>query len=76
MGDMAAVALAEALEMEHLRDEYVQGQVTAQEAYDLGITDSYGTEQEGVEAAWDRSSIGTCEELDREIDHLLRIIGG
>ena len=67
MGEMADFALEGVIEEEFARDEYVSGHMSMQEAYDRGFLDEMSTEQEGVQAAWDRAGIHNAESLDREI---------
>lgn len=79
MGEMADMALIAVLEMESLRDDYVCGHMSDVDAFDHGFVDPVGTEAEGMQTAWDRQSIGTEEELDRdvrELGYLLDSLGG
>jgi hypothetical protein len=68
MGDMADYARESDEEAEHQMDRYVNGCMDNEEAYDRGILDERGIEQEGVQEAWDRSLIGTLEELNSAIE--------
>lgn len=70
MGEMADSVLVEVLEMESLRDDYVCGHLSDSDAYELGFLDSSGMECEGMQTAWDRHSINTRKELQREVDEL------
>jgi len=67
MGEMADMALDDLSTMEGLRDDYVNGYMDQNEAFDNGFIDSYGTEQEGIQAAWDRNPIPTEENLDNAL---------
>lgn len=67
MGDMADFALADVIEMENRRDQYVDGTMSDEEAFEHGFVDSLGVEQEGIQAAWDRSEIPSREYVNSEI---------
>ena len=64
---MADMALESVGIMEGLRDDYVTGEMSQEEAFEYGFIDSYGTEQEGIQAAWDRDFIPTEENLNNAL---------
>lgn len=72
MGDMADMALDDVFIMEGLRDEYVEGNVSLQEAYEHGFVDQMGVEQEGIQEAFDRASIGSIDSLNNELSHTIK----
>jgi hypothetical protein len=67
MGDMADFAIEGVIEMENLRDQYVNGDMSMQEAFDHGFLDPMGGEQEGIDDAWNRSFIPSKDNLDQEL---------
>ena len=71
MGMHADDTVYATIDMEALRDEYVNGDISSEDAFDLGFLDASGMEQEGMEAAWDRSLIGTPSDLSHELRHAL-----
>ena len=71
MGMHAGDAVYSSIDMEALRDDYVNGGISSGDAFDLGFLDASGMEQEGMEAAWDRSLICTPSELSHELRHAL-----
>ena len=68
MGDMADFALEDVAAEEHARDEYVNGDMSMQEAFERGFLDPMGVEQEGIQDAWDRSEILTARGIDKELE--------
>ena len=67
MGQHAEDAISDVISEEFARDKYVSGYTSMQEAYDCGFIDEVGTEQGGIQEAWDRSIIPTIENLNTEI---------
>lgn len=63
---MADYELQSVMHMEGLRDSYVDGDVLPEDALEYGFIGVDGTEQEGVKEAWDRSEIGTREQLESQ----------
>lgn len=61
MGDMSDFFNQEIEVQESLRDDYVNGEISAQDAYDHGFLDETGNETGGMQEAWDRSPILTLE---------------
>lgn len=72
MGEMADYAIDQVCTMEGLRDDYVNGNMSMNDAFDHGFIDSTGCEQEGIQDAWDRNGFPTREYLDNEISHSLK----
>ena len=70
MAEMADYELISLAEYSYIADAYVSGELSLEDAYDMGFIDEYGTEQEGVQEAWDRNSIGTLENIDNEMRFL------
>lgn len=70
MGEMADMALIAVLETESLRDDYVCGHMSDEDAFDHDFLDPLGVEAEGMQTAWDRQPVGTKEELDRDVREL------
>jgi hypothetical protein len=66
MADMADMFLYEVIEEENNRDSYCSGLMSPEEAFERGYLDTLGVEV-GMQEAWDRSSIGTLEELKQEL---------
>ncbi len=66
MGEMADMALDCAFEEEADADEYVQGDMSMEDAYEHGFLDSTGAEV-NMEDAWERSPIPTPEALDQQL---------
>jgi hypothetical protein len=71
MGDMAEMALDRAFTEEYQLDEYVQGNYSMEEAFEHGFLDASGMEQEGVQAGWDRATIGP-DEIENELKHAIK----
>jgi hypothetical protein len=67
MSEQADYVLQDIAVMDDLRDQYVNGLMPDEEAYHLGFVDEMCTEQEGIQEAWDRSSIPTVENLNTEL---------
>ena len=74
MGDMADFELESVVTMEGLRDNYVSGDMDMHEAYEHGFLDEMGIEQEGIQAAWDRSEIPTIDNLNNQLSHAVKDI--
>ena len=68
MGEMADMALEECIDMEAMRDDYVNSYMGIQEAYDIGFIDEMGVEQKGIQDAWNRSEIPTYENIAKELE--------
>jgi len=74
MGDMADMALDNALRDEMYADEYVSGGMSSEEAMDHGFLDATGTEAPELGWFWDRQQIPTPENLDHELEvNILRL---
>ena len=58
MSEFTGYALERACGEESQLDDYVNGNMSNQDAHDCGILDAQGCEQSGVQAGWDRSAIG------------------
>jgi len=67
MSEQANYALQDIAMRESLADDYVNGSMSLQDAYEYGFIDETGTEQEGVQSAWDRSFIPTTENVDNAL---------
>ena len=74
MGEHARYALQSVAIAEGLRDDYVQGRLDPEEAYEYGILDEMGVELEGTQEAWDRSKIQTVEVLAEQRKEALLIL--
>jgi len=72
MGDMADFELESVAGMENLRDDYVSGGMSMQEAYDNGFIDEMGIEQAGIQEAWDRSQIPTVDNINNQLSHAVK----
>lgn len=72
MSDMADFELESIVTMENLRDEYVSGDMSMEEAYENGFIDEMGIEQEGIQTAWDRSQIPTVENINNQLSHAIK----
>jgi len=68
MGEMADYAINETCEMEALRDDYVNGDMSVEDAYDNGLINELGGEKAGIKEAWDRAYIPTEESLNNDIE--------
>lgn len=75
MGEQAELTLGTVCVAEGLRDSYAAGFMADEEATEHGFISCTGVESEGTEEAWERSNIGTREQLDTETADLLRTIG-
>ena len=70
MGDMTDFELESVETMESLRDSYVSGDMDINEAYENGFINEMGTEQYGMQDAWDRSSIPTEDNINSELNSI------
>ena len=70
MGEQAYYTIMEIFEAENQRDNYVEGRVGLKESLERGMVGVDGVEEEGVSDAWDRSKIGTTEQIDMSIAKL------
>ena len=68
MGDIADMELDSVIDMEGYRDDYVQGLISDEKSHDMGFLNELGIEQDGIQDAWDRSKIGTLDELNNMIE--------
>ena len=68
MGDMADMFLSQVCEYESMRDDYVSGGMSLQDAYGNRFIDEMGCEPISMQEAWDRASIGSSNSLDNELE--------
>lgn len=69
MGEMADMALDRAWHEEEQLDQYCSGEMSLEDAYAYGLIDETGTEQEGVQAGWDRYELPTVDNLANALNH-------
>lgn len=74
MGDMAEMSLCFAEDTEILADQYVNGGMSLEEAYEHGLIDEHGVEDEGLSAAWARNKILNLEGIAPAIQEEVRVL--
>lgn len=68
MADMADMALDRACLDDMYLDEYCQGHMSQEEAYEMGFLDASGMETPGVESGWERVSLGGIDVVNSELE--------
>ena len=72
MGEMADFFLDDVYEMECLRDEYVDGNMSQQDAYNMGFVNELGYEEENMQMAFDRSNMQTKGDLSNDLNNTIK----